>query len=104
MTAIVRPLIGLLGLAFAALIVWAGFRGDFLAEGASLMAMPWGRVTLADLYLGFVLYALAVCAVERGRRAALFWAMPVFVLGNVWACLWVVVRWNAIRARLTPPA
>jgi hypothetical protein len=99
-----RWLVGIAGAAFAALILWAVVRGDFMAEGAALVTMPWGRVTLADLYLGFFLYALAVFAIENSLRARLFWALPVVVLGNVWAALWVVVRWGVIWQRLRPAA
>jgi hypothetical protein len=94
-----RWLIAVLGIAFTALLIWATVRGDFLAEGAALVTMPWGRVSLADLYLGFVLYALAVCLVERGNGARAFWALPVFIIGNVWSALWIVVRWKVILAR-----
>lgn len=94
-----RLLIAILGIAFTALLIWAAVRGDFMAEGAALVTMPWGRVSLADLYLGFVIYALAVCLVERGNGARAFWALPVFILGNVWSALWIVVRWKVILAR-----
>lgn len=95
-----RWLVAGLGLAFGAMIVWASLRGDFLAEFGAVTAMPWGLVSLADLYLGFVFYVLAVLAVERGAGARALWALPVFVLGNVWAALWIVVRWRVILARL----
>jgi hypothetical protein len=90
------------GAAFGALIVLAIQRGDFAAEFEAITAMPWGQVTLADLYLGFLLYALVVLAIERSWPVRLFWALPVFVLGNVWAAAWVAVRWRVIVARLLP--
>jgi hypothetical protein len=99
-----KPLIRVFALvaaiSFAALIVWASLRGDFGAEGAALMAMPWGRVTLVDLYLGLALYAGLVFVVEDKAGTALFWALPVFVLGNVWALLWVFFRWKQIIGKL----
>ena len=94
------PLVGLLGAAFGGFIVYASLRGDFAAEFGAITMLPWGQVTLADLYLGFVFVALAVFAVESSWRARLFWALPTFFLGNVWPAIWIVVRWRVILARL----
>ena len=102
------PLVGLLGAAFGGVVVYASLRGDFGAEFGAITMLPWGQVTLADLYLGFFFTALAVFAVERSWKARLFWALPTFVLGNVWPAIWIVVRWRVILARLgwdqQPPA
>ena len=57
-----------------------------------MAADPWGLVALVDLYLGFVLIAVVMAFFERGAVAVL-WIVPVFVLGNVWAVVWLVVRW-----------
>lgn len=94
------PLVGLLGAAFGGFVVYASLRGDFAAEFGAITMLPWGQVTLADLYLGFVFVALAVFAVESSWKARLFWALPTFVLGNVWPAIWIVVRWRVILARL----
>lgn len=103
MTHPLRVLVALLGLAFTAMVVWASIRGDFGAEFQALFAMPWGRVSVADLYLGFVLYAVAVFAVEERKGVAALWALPIFIIGNAWACAWVAVRWPVIAARLRRP-
>jgi hypothetical protein len=97
-----RIAIGSAGLAFFALVIWASFTGDIGQEFAVMMAMPWGQVSIADLYLGFFLYALIVFLVEEKRLVACFWALPIFVLGNVWAALWLVLRLPTIIARLSP--
>lgn len=99
---LVPLVVALLGAAFGGMIVYAVLRGDFAVEFQTITALPWGQVTLADLYLGFALYALAVLAVERSFASRLLWALPVFVLGNVWAAAWVAVRWKVIVARLWP--
>jgi hypothetical protein len=97
-----RIAIGAAGVAFLGLLVWASFTGDIGQEFAVMMAMPWGQVSIADLYLGFFLYALIVFLVEEKRLVACFWALPIFVLGNVWAALWLVLRLPTIIARLSP--
>jgi hypothetical protein len=94
-----RAAVALLAVAFTAMIGWASLRGDFGAEFAAITAMPWGRVSLADLYLGFGLYAAAVWLVEEKLTTKLMWALPILVLGNAWSLIWVVVRWEKIAAR-----
>lgn len=100
---LIQILIAVAATAFAGLLGWAIATGDFLQEGAVLLSLPWGQVTLADLYLGFFLYAVLVFVVERSKLSAALWALPVFVLGNVWAALWFILRWKLIVARLRPP-
>ena len=98
-----RLLVALGGLALGALIVLAFQTGDFLAAGGWMMSDPWGQVTLADLYLGFLITAVLIAFLEPKRWLAAVWILPLPVLGNVWAAIWLVVRWRAIRARLVPP-
>lgn len=100
MTHPIRLILIVLAIAFTGLIGWASVRGDFGAEFAAITAMPWGRVSLADLYLGFVLYGLAVWVVEHDLKTRLFWALPIIFLGNAWSLIWVAVRWKQILARL----
>ena len=87
---------GLLGLALAALIVWAISTGDFRAEGAWLTSNPWGIVSLADLYLGFLISATIICLVEKPFNAVL-WIIPLPVLGNVWTIVWLIYRLPLLR-------
>lgn len=94
---VLRAVIGILGLALLGLITWAIFakadlHGSFLEQGAVLTTLPWGVVTLADLYLGFFLFAVIVFLTEKSWLLAAVWALPIFVLGNVWAALWLVIR------------
>ena len=98
----VRLLFAGLGAGLAALIFWAMAAdgrplGDVLA---ALFAQPWVVVTLADLYLGFVILAAIMLLTERRLWVGLFWALPLFVLGNVWAVVWLVIRLPVLAARL----
>lgn len=87
-------------LAFAGLIVFAIADGSFSEAGAWLMSEPWGLVTLADLYLGFVLSALVIWWFERRLALALLWVLPIPFLGNVWTAIWFVFRLPHLRERL----
>lgn len=95
-----RVLVALGGLALGALIVLAFESGDFSAAGDWLMADPWGRVTLADLYLGFFYFALVIALFERQPLRAALWIAPLPVLGNVWAAIWLVLALPELARRL----
>jgi hypothetical protein len=89
--ALVRLVLLSLAAAFAGLIVWAFIHASFWASFAAITADPWGIVTLADLYLGFVLISVVIVAVERSWRA-LPWVLVLFVLGNIVSAIWVAHR------------
>ena len=80
-----RLLMAVAGLAVAAVIGWAwlGEGAPLLSEGAAILALPWGVVTLADLYAGFLFAAVVIFIAEPDKRVALVWAAPIFFLGNV---------------------
>lgn len=94
-----RPLFVLLAAALSALIVWAALSGDFLREFAAVLALPWGAVALADLYLGFIVSGVVIAAYER-RRTALALIVALFLLGNVVTALWLAWRGRDLVARL----
>ncbi len=53
----VAKLIALVGLlAMTGILIYGFTSGDFAAEGAKLLTMPWGIVSLVDLYVGFALF------------------------------------------------
>jgi len=97
MTAL-RIILAMLAVWFAGLIVRAVLAGDFAQAGNWLLSDPWGIVTLADLYLGFLLSALVIVAVERSWRAVL-WIAPIPVLGNLWTIVWFIVRFPVLLGR-----
>lgn len=77
-----RILLGLLVVAFTGLIVWAGSEKG-LSEGFRVvLAERWGVVALADLYLGFMIAAAWVFALESRRITATLWTVALFALGN----------------------
>ncbi len=98
---ILRLVLAVLGAGFAALIVWAVLYGDFAAAGAWLFGNPWGLVTLADLYLGFVLSAVVIAVLERNWYAVL-WIAPIPFLGNVWTVVWFTFRLPRLVANSRP--
>ena len=51
-------IISVLGmLAMTSVLIYGFTVGDFFGEGSQLFAMPWGIVSLVDLYTGFTLFS-----------------------------------------------
>ena len=97
---LLRLVLAVFAIAFAALIVWAISTGTFSEAGAWLMSEPWGLVSMADLYLGFLLSALVIFWFEKSWWQALLWIVPIPVLGNVWTAVWFIWRLPALARRL----
>lgn len=75
-------LIGLL--AMTGILIYGFTIGDFSAEGARLLAMPWGIVSLVDLYVGFALFSCWIVFREKSFLPSLIWVILMMVLG-FWA-------------------
>jgi hypothetical protein len=70
--------------AMTAVLGYAFSVGDFSAEGARLMAMPWGMVSLVDLYVGFALFSCWIVFREKAWLPSVVWVILMMVLG-FWA-------------------
>jgi hypothetical protein len=75
-------LIGLL--AMTGVLIYGFTIGDFSGEGAKLLAMPWGIVSLVDLYVGFALFSCWIVFREKAPIPSAVWVVLMMVLG-FWA-------------------
>ena len=91
------------GLAFAGVIVWAFGAGDFGASFSAILADPWGIVALADLYLGFLLFAFVIAGFEPSPLRAVAWIVALVLLGNAISALWLALNAPALWERLRRP-
>jgi hypothetical protein len=87
--AIVLAVVGALGM--FALIGRAIAQGSFGPEGSILFALAWGKVTLADLYVGFALFSGWVVFREKHLARALGFVVLVLTLGNAFTAVYVLV-------------
>ncbi|NKB35644.1 MAG: DUF1475 domain-containing protein [Gammaproteobacteria bacterium] len=71
-------------------IIYAILNGDLPIEGAQLMAMPWGIVSLVDIYLGLLLFSVWVMWREQNSLSAIVWVLLVLSLGNLLSCLYIL--------------
>jgi hypothetical protein len=75
-------LISILGILAMTAVLFNGFaRGDFLREGSRLFAMPWGIVSLVDLYTGFILFSGWIIYREKSLPVAILWTIAMMTLG-----------------------
>ena len=81
----IAKLIALFGLlAMTGILIYGFTTGNFSAEGARLLAMPWGIVSLVDLYVGFSLFSGWIVFREKALWPSIIWVILMMVLG-FWA-------------------
>jgi hypothetical protein len=68
-------------LSMTAVLVYAFAVGDFAEEGKELLAMPWGIVSLVDLYAGFALFSGWIIYREKSALRSVIWVVLMMVLG-----------------------
>ena len=81
----IAKIISLAGpLAMTVVLIYGFTYGDFLAEGAVLLSMPWGIVSMVDLYVGFALFSCWIVFREKALLPSVIWVILMMVLG-FWA-------------------
>jgi hypothetical protein len=81
----IAKILALLGLlAMTGILIYGFTVGNFSSEGAKLVAMPWGIVSLMDLYVGFTLFSCWIVFREKAVLPSIIWVILIMVLG-FWA-------------------
>lgn len=70
-------------------IITAFIVGDFFAEGSTLMSLPWGIVSLIDVYIGFAIFSGWIIYREKNAIRSILWLILMMVIGNATASLYV---------------
>jgi hypothetical protein len=92
----IAKLVALLGLlAMTGVLVYGFTVGDFAGEGRQLLSMPWGIVSLVDLYVGFVLFSGWIVYRERSFIRSLVWVIAMMILGFWTASLYTLIALQA---------
>ncbi len=63
-------------------LVQGFIKGDLQAEGSIIGGLPWGVVSLVDVYIGFFLFSGWVIYREKRIGAALLWVLLIMIFGN----------------------
>lgn len=78
----IAKIISLLGvLAMTAVLIYGFTIGDFSGEGSQLLSMPWGIVSLVDLYTGFTLFSMWIIYREKFLPVTIVWTVAMMTLG-----------------------
>ncbi|TFG67773.1 MAG: DUF1475 domain-containing protein [Anaerolineales bacterium] len=84
--------ISLLGLLAMTVVLMYGFTvGDFSGEGARLLQMPWGIVSLVDLYVGFTLFSGWIIYREKSALRSIIWVVLMMVMGFWFGSLYTLI-------------
>ena len=85
-------LLALLGLlAMTGVLIYGFAVGNFAEEGKQLLSMPWGIVSLVDLYVGFALFSGWIVYRERSAVRSVVWVVLMMVLGFWTASLYTLL-------------
>jgi hypothetical protein len=79
-------------LAMTAALIYGFTIGDFSGEGSKLLSMPWGIVSLVDLYTGFILFSGWIVYRERSPLVAIVWTIAIMVLGFFAGSLYALIN------------
>jgi hypothetical protein len=84
--------ITLLGVvAMSVVLIYAFTTGSLRQEGSALLSMPWGIVSLVDLYVGFILFSGWIVYRERALIPSVIWVVLMMVLGFFTASVYVFI-------------
>ena len=84
--------IALLGLLAMTVVLIYGFTvGNFAEEGRKLLSMPWGIVSLVDLYVGFILFSGWIVYRERSVPRSIAWVTLMMIMGFWTGSLYALV-------------
>jgi hypothetical protein len=71
--------------------------GGLMEDGARIVGLPWGIVTLVDIYVGFFLFSCWIVYRESKPGIAAAWIVALMSLGNLVSCCYVL--WAAQRSK-----
>lgn len=81
----------LLTLLMGVTLLYGFTQGDLAAEGRVLLSIPWGIVSLVDVYVGFTLFSGWVIYREASLVRALAWVVLIMILGFFIAGLYTLL-------------
>jgi len=81
-------------LAMGVALIYGFSAGTLSQDGAQLLKMPWGIVSLVDVYVGFILFSGWIVYREKSLPLAFVLVVSVMILGNFMAsayALWALI-------------
>lgn len=94
----IAKILAVLGiLAMTAAILYAILTGDFRQEGRMILSIPWGIVSLVDLYTGFFLFAGWIVYREASLWRSIIWIVFLMSLGFLIGALYTLIALHTSR-------
>ncbi len=84
---------------FLAFTLYCSARESLFATIGKMSALHWGRQIGLDLYIGLVLFLALIALNEGSLLAALLWAAPVLLFGNLATLLYLAIHFDEIAAK-----
>lgn len=85
-------LLSFLGVIAMTIALLNGFiHGSFFEDGNVILNNPWGIVSLVDLYVGFMFFALWIAFREDSILYAILWIISLMILGFFIGALYVLI-------------
>ena len=81
----------------ASALGWAIVAGDLSEEGSIILRIPWGVVSLVEIYVGMALFGCWVFWRESNIVSSCAWMAAVAIAGNIASCIYVVLALRAAR-------
>lgn len=94
----IAKIISLVGLlAMTGILIYGFTAGNFTQEGSRLLSMPWGIVSLVDLYVGFALFSIWIIYREKAVLVSVLWVILMMVLGFWAGALYTLIALQTSR-------
>jgi len=91
-----KTFLSALAAGFAICIYWAFTQKPISESGVLLLADPWGVVTLTDLYIGFILFAMFMFFTVPKKSFLLIWVPALMILGNITALVYILFYYSKL--------
>jgi O-antigen/teichoic acid export membrane protein len=73
-----------------AVLTNAFVNGNFTQEGTLLFTLSWGKVSLIDLYIGFLFFGIWIYIREQNIWRFLLWFIPLLFIGNLVSAIYLI--------------
>ena len=94
--------IGLVAMVMA--LAYGVLEGDFSSDGAALLDLAWGRVSLVDIYTGVFVFGAWIVWREASLKRATPWLVLLLIFGNFGIApylLWISRTETTVAGALT---
>lgn len=85
-------LIGTIIMGFS--IVYGFIMGDFTGEGSVLLSLLWGKITMIDIYISFLIFTAWIIFRENNLGRSIVWFILMMVLGSFTSYLYLYLNFR----------